>query len=70
MFFMIWPERRWITSQQVMTWYRDAVANDQVEDVAGDDDVEMMLNQLAWAGLITLGKPPLSASGAGGYADE
>lgn len=53
-FFIVWPERRWISDDQMSRWYEDAVANEAVEP--GEQDVSAMARALHEAGEITLGR--------------
>lgn len=52
-FRILYPERRVVSSEQVMTWYTDALANEEVEDL-GPCSAHQAAQALHEAGLITL----------------
>lgn len=54
MFEIIWPEKRWVSEDQIKTWYFDAVENGEAN--AGLNDVEEMARELSSIGHITLGR--------------
>ncbi len=53
MFRIIYPERRVVSSEQILTWYTDAVSNEEVEDL-GACSAYQAAQALHEAGLITL----------------
>src|ERR1700722_5452729 len=53
MFYILYPERRVVSTHPLARWYTDAVANGQVED-CGPCSVQAAANALHQAGLITL----------------
>jgi len=55
MFQIIWPERRWVSEDQIKMWYTDAVANGEAEETQLND-VEEMARELSSIGHITLGR--------------
>jgi len=56
-FFIVYPERRWVSEAKVITWYRDAVANGEITDRTKLVRVSDMLSELEDAGLVTQGRP-------------
>lgn len=50
---ILYPEARVVSDKQILTWYSDAVANEQVDD-AGSVSAEQAASILHEAGLITL----------------
>lgn len=52
MFRLIYPERRVVTPECMLTWYTDAVANGQIED-QGAVSAHTAARLLHQAGLIT-----------------
>lgn len=55
MFEIIWPEKRWVTTEQIKSWYEDAVANGEAEEIMLNDPEEMA-RELHSIGAITLGR--------------
>jgi hypothetical protein len=56
-FWIIWPENRFVSENQMKTWYFDAVANNEISREYLDlKDVSKMAAALNDAGLITLGQ--------------
>jgi hypothetical protein len=53
MFHILYPERRVVTSERILTWYTDAVANEQIVDI-GAISAHRAACRLHQAGLITL----------------
>jgi hypothetical protein len=53
MFTLLYPERRTVSPETILTWYRDAVANGELEDM-GDAVPAEAAFYLHDAGLITL----------------
>ena len=51
---IIWPEERWVSIEQILSWHRDAVANNEVDGDADERDVRVAALALEDAGLITL----------------
>lgn len=59
MFEIIWPERRYVSIEQIRLWYGDAVANGEIdEDILPDCDecADAMARELHYLGTITLGR--------------
>lgn len=54
MFEIIWPERRWVSAEQIENWYLDAVANGETLMQDGITS-EGMAKELHYIGHITLG---------------
>ncbi len=54
-FELIYPERRFVSEQQIRTWYSDAVANGEAEET-NLRDPEEMARELQSIGHITLGR--------------
>lgn len=55
MFRLLYPERRIVSPETIMTWYIDAIANGQIEDL-GATSAFLVAQALHEAGLITLAK--------------
>ncbi len=55
-FEIIWPDRRWVSEDQIKMWYSDAMVNGDAEDETIFDDVEAMARELHNIGTITLGR--------------
>lgn len=55
MYEIIWPEHRYVTENQIKSWYNDGVANCEVEDTELNDPEEMA-RELHSVDLITLGR--------------
>jgi hypothetical protein len=53
-FHTIWPENRYVSEEQIRSWYADAVANGETE-LTELRDPEDMAHELSWIGVITLG---------------
>ena len=53
-FFIVYPEKRVVSSEEMLSWAKDAIANEEIE---GPEDltVEELALQLSREGLITLG---------------
>ena len=58
-FYMIWPERRTVTAKQILGWYADALANEELEGEP-TQNAEEAARALDEAGLITLTKRSLA----------
>jgi hypothetical protein len=54
-FEIVWPERRFVSEDQIRTWYSDAVANGDAEETDLLDPEEMA-RELSSIGAITLGR--------------
>jgi hypothetical protein len=56
--YIVWPEERWVQRNQIVTWFADAVANQQIapERLSARTPMEMA-HALSDAGLITVGRP-------------
>lgn len=54
-FNILWPEKKVVGSEQIKSWYSDAVANNQAtkKDLT---DPHLMAHELHYVGIITLGK--------------
>lgn len=58
MFFIIWPERRFVSHAQMSIWYSDAVANGELDTYdRRHTDMADKARALQSAGIITLGTP-------------
>jgi hypothetical protein len=56
-FWIVWPEQRFVSADQIRTWYSDAVANGEMAREYLDlTDVGRMAEGLSDAGMITLGQ--------------
>jgi len=56
-FYIIWPERRFVSEETIAMWFSDALANEEIDaELARVTDPEMMARELHYAGLITLGR--------------
>lgn len=57
--YIVYPEQRWVSLEQLQTWFTDAVANGSIApeylSAKGVEDMGMALDD---AGVITLGRPP------------
>jgi hypothetical protein len=54
---ILWPEIRTVSDETIRGWYRDAVANGEVERTELTE-TEEMARELSIAGVITLGRKP------------
>lgn len=54
-FFILWPEQRYVTAAQIETWYSDAIANEEVDDLTCETPADKAA-ELHHAGVITLGR--------------
>lgn len=52
---VLWPDQGWVSSEQVLSWARDAEADGDIEGGFGTD-AEEAKRQLDDAGLITFGR--------------
>lgn len=55
-FEILWPDRRWVSENQIKIWYSDALANGDAEDETIFEDTEAMARELHDIGIITLGR--------------
>jgi hypothetical protein len=55
-FEIIWPDRRWVSEDQIKMWYLDAMDNGDIDDEGIFDDAEEMAKELHNIGTITLGR--------------
>lgn len=54
-YYLVWPERRYVSTATIRMWYSDAVVNRQVKaGITNPDDMALALDD---AGIITLGTP-------------
>ena len=59
MIYIVYPERRFVTDEQMATWFADAVANQEIHpDHLGAKTPEAMALALSDAGFITTAQPP------------
>jgi hypothetical protein len=57
MFYVIWPDPRWVSEAQIRSWYDDAVADgDIAEEYLFAHDVETMQRALSDCGFVTFGR--------------
>lgn len=54
-FEIIWPDHRFVSEDQIRSWYADAVANGEAEEIDLRDPEEMA-RELSSIGHITLGR--------------
>jgi hypothetical protein len=58
-FYIVYPERRYISAARIHAWYKDAVANGEIaEEHCNAKTHQEMADALSDAGIITLGKAP------------
>lgn len=56
-FHIVYPERRIVSAKTIESWFRDAIANGEIDDeFAGCLTVQIMARALDNAGIITLAK--------------
>ncbi len=55
-FEIIWPNRRWVSEDQIKMWYSDAMGNGDIDDDGILNDPEEMARELHNIGTITLGR--------------
>ncbi len=59
-FYLVYPDRRWVSDQRIIDWYTDALASGLIqpcnEFVHDANDVVGMTTALANIGWITVGK--------------
>jgi hypothetical protein len=57
-FYIVYPEKRWVTAKQIHTWFEDALDNGEIADeyTAAKTAVERA-KALDDAGLLTQGRP-------------
>jgi hypothetical protein len=57
MIYIVWPEKRYVTDDQIDVWYEDAVANDEIDaHYLGAETTQAKAEALDDAGLLTIGK--------------
>lgn len=56
--YTVYPEKKWVDSDTIETWYCDAVANKEVEHLGTNPSLKEMAESLDDAGIITLGSAP------------
>ena len=54
-YFMLYPEKRHITEEQILSWARDMEADGDIDGGFGND-VEEAIRQLEDAGVLTIKK--------------
>jgi hypothetical protein len=59
MIYIVWPEKRYVTDEQINVWYEDAVANDEIDAPYLDAKTpEAKAEALEDAGLLSIGREP------------
>ena len=70
---LVYPERRWVTPERLLTWHADAIANGQVPAQKHTEDWRRAAYDLEDIGHITLGKEWVSKQeqwAVGGFVVE
>lgn len=56
--YIVYPQIAWVTSEQIRSWYQDALANNELaEEYKSAQTEEDMARALDDAGIITRAKP-------------
>lgn len=56
-YWIIWPERRWLSHKDLLLAYEDAIANDELEEEDRDaTTVQDIQRALSSAGIYTFGR--------------
>ena len=55
--YTIYPDKRFVSEQQIRDWYQDAVCNNDIDNGACTD-INEMIHELEDIGQITIGKAP------------
>jgi len=59
MIYIIWPEKRAVSDEEIASWYSDAVANGEIgPSYVPEMDSEKMAAALEDIGVLTVGKKP------------
>lgn len=58
-YYIVWPEKKWISAETIRTWYADGVDNEDISpEYRGATELDEMAAALDDAGIITRGKAP------------